>query len=362
MATLADLQSQRQKFFKQKSQQAQGQIAGQTQGDVEALQRRFTSMGGANTGAALSAEQKARETGLAQQRQAQADIAGQELQVGEADLARAAQSEEAAKGREFAGQQARLGEQFTGEQARLGREAQIGESALGRQFAAEQARLGIEAQRGESEASRGFAGEQARLAREAALGESQAGRQFTAEQADLARRAQLGESEAARELQRSLAQQDIGFKRELAATEQGNKLKEMDLAYQQFLIDKDTTAFNKRLSAIQAGIDPNTVGAMEGTTGAFQTIAQTEAEKARQAEQKRAETLRPSVQNIRNPNIDTTTEYFTVTERGSGRSVNTKKVKNPNYVAPTAGMTNQQALDYLDAQEQQRRWANIGGE
>lgn len=165
MPTLADLQNQRNQYFKQRGEQAQGQIGAQTQGNVSALQRRFTSMGAANTGAALAAEQKARDEGLAQQRQAQTDIAGQQLQAGEGDIGRAFQSEE----------------------ARLGREAQ------------------------------------------------------------------LGEAEKARQFQRSMAEQDIGFKQKLADVEQQNKLKEMDLAYQQFQLDKDTTEFNKRMAELNTG-------------------------------------------------------------------------------------------------------------
>lgn len=172
MATLADLQAQRAKFFQQKGEQAQGQIRGQTQENVGALQRRFTSMGAGNTGAALAAEEKARQTGLEQERQAMGDISGQQLQAGEQDI----------------------------------------------------------------------------------------GRQFQSEEARMAREAQLGEAEKARQFQRGMAEQDIGFKRELAGQEQQNKMREMDMAYQQFLIDKDTTAFNKRLSALQAGISLDETG------------------------------------------------------------------------------------------------------
>lgn len=192
MATLADLQGQRQQFFKQKGEQQQGQIQGETQGNVEALQRRFTSMGAANTGASIAAEQKARDAGLAQQRQATTDLAGQQLQAGEGDIARQAQTEESALGRAFAGQQAQLGQTFQGEQARLGREASLGEAG------------------------------------------------------------------AARAFQEKMANQDIGFKRELAGTEQGNKIREMDLAQQQFQLDKDTTAFNQRMAEIEAGRTPST--------------------------------------------------------------------------------------------------------
>ena len=183
MATLGDLKAQQQQFFKQKGEQQQGQIEGQTQGNVAALQRRFTSMGGANTGAAIAAEQEARNQGLAQQRQAATDLTGQQLQAGEGDI--------------------------------------------GRQFAAQQTQLGF----GEAEK---------------------------------ARQAQLGESEKARQFQGGLAQQDLGFKREIAGNEQSNKLAEMELAKQQFQHDKDVTAFNERLARIDAGLPEFDINSAEG--------------------------------------------------------------------------------------------------
>ena len=183
MATLGDLKAQQQQFFKQKGEQQQGQIEGQTQGNVAALQRRFTSMGGANTGAAIAAEQEVRNQGLAQQRQSATDLTGQQLQAGEGDI--------------------------------------------GRQFAAQQTQLGF----GEAEK---------------------------------ARQAQLGESEKARQFQGGLAQQDLGFKREIAGNEQSNKLAEMELAKQQFQHDKDVTAFNERLARIDAGLPEFDINSAEG--------------------------------------------------------------------------------------------------
>lgn len=176
MATLADLQEQRNKFFKQKTEQAQGQIRGQTNENVGALQRRFTSMGAGGTGAAIAAEQKARASGLEQERQALGDIAGQQLQMGEQDIGRQFQSEEAERGRGFQSQEALL-----------------------------------------------------------------------------ARQAQLGEAEKARKFQQGMAERDIGARRELFDIENKNKIRELDLALQQFDLDKDTIAFNKRMAEIQAG-------------------------------------------------------------------------------------------------------------
>ena len=192
MPTLADLQGQRQQYFKQRGEQAQGQIQGETEGNVGALQRRFTSMGAGNTGAALAAEQTARDHGLAQQRQAMTDIGGQQLQAGEGDIGRAFQSEQ-------------------------------------------------------TQQAQGFAAEQARLGRDAQLGEAEKGRGF----------------------QRELSDKDIAFKTKLADTEQGNKLRDMDLAYQQFQLDKDTTAFNQRMAELSGGSNG---GSGKSPTG-IQTIA-----------------------------------------------------------------------------------------
>jgi len=179
MATLADLQAQRNKFFQQRGEQAQGQIRGQTQSNVGALQRRFTSMGAGNTGAALAAEQKARESGLEQERQALGDISGQQLQAGEQDFARQFQQEEAERGR-------------------------------------------------------GFQSTEARLARDA----------------------QLSEAEKARQFQSGMADKDISSKKYFFDTENANKMRELDMAYEQFLLDKDISEFNKKMALITGNQSP----------------------------------------------------------------------------------------------------------
>jgi hypothetical protein len=163
-------------FFNKKGEQAQGQIRGQTNENVGALQRRFTSMGAGNTGAAIAAESKAREAGLEQERQALGDIAGQQLQAGEADFGRQFQAEEAGRGREFQAAEARM-----------------------------------------------------------------------------ARDAQLSEAEKARQFQAGMADKDIASKKYFFDTENANKMRELDMAYEQFLLDKDTTAFNRALAEHQAG-------------------------------------------------------------------------------------------------------------
>lgn len=59
------------------------------------------------------------------------------------------------------------------------------------------------------------------------------------------------------ELQQALAGRDELFKRELAGTDQANKLAQLDMAMKQFEIDKDTTAFNRRMAEIEYGANTN---------------------------------------------------------------------------------------------------------
>ena len=63
---------------------------------------------------------------------------------------------------------------------------------------------------------------------------------------------QAGEADHGRDFQlgmaREMSDKDLAFKQRLSDTEQGNKLQEMDLAKQQFELDKETTAFNKQMA------------------------------------------------------------------------------------------------------------------
>lgn len=75
---------------------------------------------------------------------------------------------------------------------------------------------------------------------------------------------QAGEADFGRQFQAGMADKDISFKRELSGIEQGNKLKEIDLAERQFALDKDTTEFNRRLAEIELG--------RSGPPGALDTL------------------------------------------------------------------------------------------
>jgi hypothetical protein len=61
------------------------------------------------------------------------------------------------------------------------------------------------------------------------------------------------EAQKARDFQAQQADKDAALKREMFDTENKNKLSELDLARQQFLLDKDTTAFNRALAEAEAG-------------------------------------------------------------------------------------------------------------
>lgn len=129
----------RKQFFSQRRQEAQQAPIAQGQEAQDAIQRRFTSMGAANSGAAIAAAQKARDSVASQQRIATQDVDQAELQ------------------------------------------SNIHNDQLDKQ---------------------------------------------------------MGES------------------RRMFDVEQGNKLKQLDLAEKQFLLDKDTTEFNKRMAEIAAGQAP----------------------------------------------------------------------------------------------------------
>lgn len=111
-------------------------------------------------------------------------------------------------------------------------------------------------------------------AMELQAGEQDAGRSF-----------QMNEANTARQFQSGMADKDMAFKQRLADTDQSNKLVELDLAKQQFALDKDTTAFNQRMAEIEAGREPSkgmfdkigdnieSVGKTAGTVGIRGTAA-----------------------------------------------------------------------------------------
>lgn len=152
------LQQQRTQFLNSKTAEANQAANNAIQTGDDALQRRFTSMGAANSGAAIAAQQKNQDAGEQLRRQGIQDVNNQQLQFGQQDADKAFQSNEAEIGRQFQG---------------------------------------------------------------------------------------------------GLAANDMAFKQGLANTDQSNKLKELDLAQQQFSLDKDTTAFNEKIAQIEQNRVPD---------------------------------------------------------------------------------------------------------
>ncbi len=74
---------------------------------------------------------------------------------------------------------------------------------------------------------------------EAQLKDSEAGRLFGANEAQLGRDFASGQ-----------AAQDMALKRDFFGTEQGNKLKELDLAERHYLLEKDAQEFNKQMAGV----------------------------------------------------------------------------------------------------------------
>lgn len=126
----------------------------------------------------------------------------------------------------------------------------IGQGASGAALAAQaKAREGIMQQT--QAAQNDLAGQemQAQFQEEGLLDQVRA-REFAAKEAALGR-----------DFQGGMAEKDMTFKRGLFDVEQGNKIREMDLAERQFALDKDTTEFNRRMAEIEAAKkDPGLFG------------------------------------------------------------------------------------------------------
>jgi len=218
-------------------QNLQQQESSQSQAEQDALRRRFASMGSLGSGAAMKAEQKARDASAQRlmQGQGQLDVArlGEEQALEENQRAREFATSERMGGQTFAAEQAGLGRQFqtserlggqgfAAEQAGLGRQFQTSERLGGQDFSAAQAGLnrafstserigGQEFSKGERLGAQNFAKSEAGYAREFARGERVAGQEFTAGQAKAERVArsadivtQLNSQEKLAELTRSL--------------------------------------------------------------------------------------------------------------------------------------------------------------
>lgn len=94
----------------------------------DAMQRRFASQGGLNSGAAIKQQQLVAEAGAQNREQGMEGISSQESaerrRLQEAESQKEFQSQEAATGRQFQSKEAQAGRDFAAGESRLGREAQ----------------------------------------------------------------------------------------------------------------------------------------------------------------------------------------------------------------------------------------------
>ncbi len=88
------------------------------------------------------------------------------------------------------------------------------------------------------------------------LAEAQKGRDFQAGESKVGREFAAGQNLLGQQFTEKMSDKDIGVKREFFNTEQGNKLRQMDLEDKRFEHDKETTEFNKRMAELEAGRKP----------------------------------------------------------------------------------------------------------
>lgn len=190
----------------------------------DAMQRRFASQGGLNSGAAIKQQQLVAEAGAQNREQGMEGISSQES-------AERRRLQEAESQKEFQSQEAATGRQFQSQEAQAGRDFSAGESRLGRDFAA-------------------------------------------------------GESRMGREAQRSMFDVDMGFKEKVAGWENSARGEQIKMAWEQLGLAKDEAAFNKAVAA--AGMDDDQrewLGYAQG--GNFDLAAAREGIAARKAQRER---------------------------------------------------------------------------
>ena len=85
---MPDIAAQRAQFFQKRRDDVGRDANASAQAQGDAINRRMTSIGQANSGAAVAAQMKLNEAAQAQKQSALNDVTGQELQAGEGDLAR----------------------------------------------------------------------------------------------------------------------------------------------------------------------------------------------------------------------------------------------------------------------------------
>lgn len=190
----------------------------------DAMQRRFASQGGLNSGAAIKQQQLVAEAGAQNREQAMEGI----------------NSQESAERRRL--QEIESQKEFQSQEAATGRQFQAGESQLGRDFAGNESRLG---------------------------------RDFAA-----------GESRLGREAQRSMFDDDLMFKKDVQTFFQTNEGKKLALAADQLDLAKHESAINEAIAA--AGMDPDDLEWLNYVQGGnFNLAAAREGIAARKAQRER---------------------------------------------------------------------------
>ena len=226
-------------------QRAKQQNNAAVQGQQDALKRRFASLGSINSGAAIKQGQLAAEQG-------EQNLSAQTENINSAQRAENLRVKELQANRDFAKSE-RLGSQdFAGLQADLGRKFSTSER-LGSQDFSKGERIGSQSfVTGERMGSQDFSAGQQDKAQIFAKGERLGGQAFAKDQND-----------QGREFQKAMAQNDMDFKREVAASSNKQFEEQMVLANKQFVEDQATTAFNKAMAEAAANKkDPGMIGGL----------------------------------------------------------------------------------------------------
>ena len=125
--------------FAAQRQKVEQRINADTQGQSDAMQRRFAAGGMLNSGAAM------KQQGILAN-QAQVNKTDALAGVDAAEMGEQQRRQEITDGRDFQSSQAQMGRDFEGQQAQLGRDFAGSESALGRAFQAGESKLGRDQQ------------------------------------------------------------------------------------------------------------------------------------------------------------------------------------------------------------------------
>ena len=202
-----------------------------TQGQSEASQRRFASLGLGTSGAALKQEQQIMERGAQR-------LQGAEEGIQAAEFAEQSRKREIREGREFQTSERQASQGFAGGENALNRSFQTSERLGGQGFASGENAISRKHQAGMQTSQQDFA-----------RGERQGSQEFAAGQTETAQKIQQGQFDT------SIAiTQDMN---EFTKTTTGQQ---MDLAIQQFDLDSTVTNANLVVQSLDEGYGGNTLG------------------------------------------------------------------------------------------------------